>query len=97
MSKVRSRSRQVKETARSAERRTEAPPVPIRHKRNLNGQSSRGRNGREKVKIRRSANLPKQAKKPAPKLERITFQTSRELDFFSEQELNKQTGHEREC
>jgi DNA topoisomerase VI subunit B len=29
-------------------------------------------------------------------LERITFQTSRELDFFSEQELNKQTGHERE-
>jgi DNA topoisomerase VI subunit B len=61
-----------------------------------NRKSSPSPNGREKEKFRRSANLPKQAKKPAPKLERITFQTSRELDFFSEQELNKQTGHERE-
>jgi hypothetical protein len=32
----------------------------------------------------------------APKLERTTFCTSREMDFFSEKELVTQTGHERE-
>jgi hypothetical protein len=33
--------------------------------------------------------------KPTARLERITFRTSREMDFFSERELVTQTGHER--
>jgi hypothetical protein len=36
------------------------------------------------------------AKPPAPKLERVTFTTSREMDFFSEKELSAQTGHSRD-
>jgi DNA topoisomerase VI subunit B len=36
----------------------------------------------------------KPASRPAPKLVRTTFRTSRELDFFSEKELVTQTGHE---
>lgn len=32
--------------------------------------------------------------KPAPRLERTTFRTSREMDFFSVKELVTQTGHE---
>jgi hypothetical protein len=47
-------------------------------------------------KIRKSNQPIKQAKKPVPKLNRITFRTSREMDFFSEKELVTQTGHERE-
>jgi hypothetical protein len=31
-----------------------------------------------------------------PKLQRLTFRTSREMDFFSEKELTTQTGHIRE-
>jgi DNA topoisomerase VI subunit B len=31
-----------------------------------------------------------------PRLERVTFQTSREMDFFSERELVTQTGHPRD-
>jgi DNA topoisomerase VI subunit B len=34
--------------------------------------------------------------KPAPRLDRVTFQTSREMDFFSERELVTQTGHGKE-
>jgi hypothetical protein len=34
-------------------------------------------------------------KSDAPRLERITFQTSREMDFFTERELVTQTGHGR--
>jgi DNA topoisomerase VI subunit B len=34
--------------------------------------------------------------KEAPRLERVTFQTSREMDFFSERELVTQTGHGKE-
>src|SRR6266481_1998378 len=33
--------------------------------------------------------------KPTPRLERATFRTSREMDFFSERELVTQTGHDR--
>src|SRR5262245_37538553 len=32
--------------------------------------------------------------KPEPRLDRITFKTSREMDFFSEKELVTQTGHD---
>src|SRR5262249_2120538 len=35
-------------------------------------------------------------RKDAPRLDRVTFQTSREMDFFSERELVTQTGHGRE-
>jgi hypothetical protein len=35
------------------------------------------------------------AARPAPKLERTTFRTSREMDFFNEKELVTQTGHPR--
>ena len=35
-----------------------------------------------------------QGQRPAPKLARTTFRTSREMDFFSEKELTNQTGHE---
>jgi DNA topoisomerase VI subunit B len=37
--------------------------------------------------------MKKQALSPAPQLDRITFCTSREMDFFSEKELVTQTGH----
>jgi DNA topoisomerase VI subunit B len=48
----------------------------------------------EKVKTRDSTSSGKQAKS-SPKLERTTFRTSREMDFFSEKELTTQTGHPR--
>src|SRR5262245_43721965 len=35
------------------------------------------------------------ASPPAKRLERVTFKTSREMDFFSEKELVTQTGHSR--
>src|SRR5262249_22119272 len=35
-------------------------------------------------------------RKDAPRLDRVTFQTSREMDFLSERELVTQTGHGRE-
>ena len=43
------------------------------------------------ITIRKSK---KQAKSSAPKLQRTTFKTSREMDFFSEKELVTQTGHD---
>jgi len=47
----------------------------------------------QNVKNGEVAKLPKQALSPH-RLERTTFQTSREMDFFSEKELITQTGHD---
>jgi DNA topoisomerase VI subunit B len=47
----------------------------------------------QNVKTRGSLHTKKQALKPAPKLLRTTFRTSREMDFFSPKELVTQTGH----
>ena len=44
------------------------------------------------VKKRHSGKPKKQAL--SPRLDRTTFRTSREMDFFSEKELVTQTGHE---
>src|SRR5262249_51045588 len=55
-----------------------------------------GKHTAEKVQNDVSANRKKQALKPAPKLIRTTFRTSREMDFFSEKELVTQTGHNRD-
>src|SRR5271154_2507823 len=41
-----------------------------------------------------SSEIPHTSKKNPPHLERTTFRTSREMDFFSEKELVTQTGHE---
>jgi DNA topoisomerase VI subunit B len=48
----------------------------------------------EKVKSRGCRGKKKQANSTDVKLLRTTFQTSREMDFFSERELVTQTGHE---
>ncbi len=66
--------------------------VSQNRRRRANVRSSRAA---EKVQINKSANRNKQDFKPAPKLARTTFCTSREMDFFSEKELVTQTGHER--
>jgi DNA topoisomerase VI subunit B len=50
---------------------------------------------RKNVRTRNSAKSKKQALSFGPKLARTTFQTSREMDFFSEKELVTQTGHDR--
>jgi hypothetical protein len=47
----------------------------------------------EKVKNARSPKSANRASRPAHKLERTTFQTRREMDFFSQKELQTQTGH----
>lgn len=49
----------------------------------------------QKVKIRDSGAAIKQALSSPPRLQRTTFKTSREMDFFSEKELVAQTGHAR--
>ena len=49
----------------------------------------------QKVKIAPVANTKKHGLRPAQKLERTTFITSRVMDFFSERELVTQTGHGR--
>jgi hypothetical protein len=54
-----------------------------------NGQAM----GQQNVKKCDSAKPKKQALSP-PRLERTTFKTSREMDFFSAKELVTQTGHE---
>jgi DNA topoisomerase VI subunit B len=46
----------------------------------------------QKVKTQKSANRINQYT-TAPRLQRVTFQTSREMDFFSRRELITQTGH----
>ena len=51
--------------------------------------------GAQKLKSSGFANLKKHASPPR-KLARVTFKTSREMDFFSEKELVTQTGHEKE-
>src|SRR5262245_4768224 len=43
---------------------------------------------------RRSLTPPARDRKPPPKLNRTTFRTSREMDFFSQKELVTQTGNE---
>ena len=51
----------------------------------------------EKVKTVARRRQKKQAEskaKDSPKLERTTFVTSRQMDFFSEKELTTQTGHQ---
>jgi hypothetical protein len=48
----------------------------------------------ENVKTGAPRNGRKQGLSSAPKLNRTTFKTSREMDFFSEKELVTQTGHE---
>lgn len=47
----------------------------------------------EKVKTARRPKSKNHASRPAAKLVRATFQTSREMDFFSRKELVTQTGH----
>jgi hypothetical protein len=47
----------------------------------------------EKVKSLAAAGAKNLALCKAPRLERVTFQTSREMDFFSPKELVTQTGH----
>lgn len=54
-----------------------------------------GRNVTEKVKTTPLVNPKKHGSRPAQKLERTTFITSRVMDFFSERELVTQTGHGR--
>jgi len=49
----------------------------------------------EKVKTAQRSSARNHASRPAHKLERTTFTTSRVMDFFSERELNTQTGHGR--
>ena len=49
----------------------------------------------QKVKTAPVANTKKHGLRPAQKLERTTFITSRVMDFFSERELVTQTGHGR--
>jgi len=49
----------------------------------------------EKVKTARRPQSKNHASRPAAKLERETFITSRVMDFFSEKELVTQTGHGR--
>lgn len=50
----------------------------------------------QKVKSAGPRGAKKQGVNPGPVLERTTFKTSREMDFFSEKELVTQTGHSRE-
>jgi DNA topoisomerase VI subunit B len=58
------------------------------------------KNARDKTRTAESDNVKKQhSEKPinqglSHRLERTTFRTSREMDFFSEKELVTQTGHE---
>jgi hypothetical protein len=56
-----------------------------------NGKTAVGK----KVKSNGLASRKKQALRPEPRLDRTTFCTSREMDFFSEKELVTQTGHHR--
>lgn len=49
----------------------------------------------QKVKTNKPLARAKPALQPSHKLERITFSTSRAMDFFSEGELVSQTGHSR--
>ena len=49
----------------------------------------------QKVKNDATEVRRKQAVRAAPKLDRTTFRTSREMDFFSEKELVTQTGHDK--
>ena len=55
---------------------------------------STGRAADQNVKSHACRPTKKQGLRPAPKLARTTFRTSREMDFFSERELVTQTGHE---
>ena len=50
--------------------------------------------GLQNVKNEGSGNPKKQGLSSAAKLQRTTFRTSREMDFFNEKELVTQTGHE---
>ena len=55
--------------------------------------ASRKATAAENVKSRTPRSAKKQAISPAPRLERTTFSTSREMDFFTAKELVTQTGH----
>jgi hypothetical protein len=57
-------------------------------------RSADGESPAENVKIRTQRSSKKQALQSCPRLERTTFRTSREMDFFSEKELVAQTGHD---
>lgn len=48
----------------------------------------------QKVKIDDSGNQKKQGLSSGPKLQRTTFRTSRDMDFFNQKELVTQTGHD---
>lgn len=60
----------------------------------LSTKQRRGKTPPQNVKIVNCDRTIKQALRPAPKLARTTFSTSREMDFFSEKELVTQTGHD---
>lgn len=64
----------------------------------MNAKNPKRNGGRhadaQKVRTAANRNAANQGQRPRPKLERTTFRTSREMDFFSEKELVTQTGHE---